>query len=314
MQHAIDRVWGKLSEWGDAFFAMLPNLAVALLVILLFWGLGRLIQRLLDKGLRRTPLHDTAVPILAKTAAFVATVVGLIIALGVLNLQEAAASLLAGAGIVGLALGLAFQDVAANYFAGFMLSLRRPLQVGDVVETHDHFGTVEKIELRTTWIRTFEGQRVMIPNRKVFTESLTNFTAYGKRRVDLPVGVSYGDDLEKAERVTLEAVRSLDCVLEDEPPTLFYEGFGSSSIDFEVRFWVRYGSHREYLEGRHRAVKAIKAAFDEHDITIPFPIRTLDFGIVGGATLAEMLPRDRRSNGRSSGARGPAEGTSAPGG
>lgn len=291
MQSAFDLVWNKLSDWGRDFIALLPNIAVAVLVILVFWGIGRSVQRLLDRGLRRTPLHDTAVPIIAKTVAFVVLSVGLVIALGILNLQEAAASLLAGAGIVGLVLGLAFQDIAANYFAGFMLSLKRPLKIGDVVETNEEFGTVERIELRTTWIRTFEGQRVMIPNRKIFAEVLTNFSTYGRRRVDLPVGVSYGEDLERAERVALAAVAELDCVLHDEPPTLFFEAFGDSSIDFQIRFWAKYARHADYLEARHAAVKAIKRAFDENGITIPFPIRTLDFGIVGGKTLGEVLPR-----------------------
>lgn len=298
MQRAFDQVWNKLNDWGRDLIVMLPNVAVALLVIIGFWALGRVVQKTLDRGLRRTPLHDTAVPIIAKTVAFVVISVGLVIALGVLNLQEAAASLLAGAGIVGLVLGLAFQDIAANYFAGFMLSLKRPLQIGDVVETNDQFGTVELIELRTTWIRTFQGQRVMIPNRKIFAEPLTNFSTFGRRRIDLPVGVSYGSDLEQVERVALEAVASLDCVLDDEPPSLFYESFGDSSIDFQILFWAKFGGQRDFLDARHAAVKAIKRAFDEHDITIPFPIRTLDFGIVGGKTLREMLPPERKNGGR----------------
>lgn len=295
MNEAIAQVTDKLSGWWTGFLEMLPNLGVALLVIGLFWGLSRLVKNLMDKVLHRSPVHDTAVPIVSRTLSFIVLAVGLVIALGILQLQEAATSLLAGAGIIGLALGLAFQDIAANYFAGFMLSFRRPIVVGDLVETNGVFGTVSEIELRSTYILTPQGQRVMIPNRKIFNEVLTNFSTNGERRVDVAVGVSYGDDLEKAEKVAIAAVEGLDGRMQDKPVQFFYEGFGGSSIDFQLRFWVKFHKNTDFLAARSHAIKAIKRAFDENEITIPFPIRTLDFGIEGGATLAEMLPRSSES-------------------
>lgn len=297
MNEAIAQVTDKLSAWWTGFLEMLPNLGVAILVVLGFWGLSRVVKNLMEKVLHRSPVHDTAVPILSRTLSFVVLAVGLVIALGILQLQEAAASLLAGAGIVGLALGLAFQDIAGNYFAGFMLSFRRPIAVGDLVESNGVFGTVDEIELRSTYIRTPQGQRVMIPNSKIFNEVLTNYTAERERRVDVAVGVSYGDDLEKAEKVAIEAVESLSERLESKPVQLFYEGFGGSSIDFQIRFWVDHQKNSDFLAARSNAIKAIKKAFDQNEITIPFPIRTLDFGIEGGATLAEMLPRSSESHG-----------------
>ena len=121
--------------------------------------------------------------------------------------------MLAGLGIIGLALGFAFQEIAANFISGIILSINKPFTIGDIVEVDGNFGVVESVSLRTTNIRTFQGQKVMIPNKTIFQNAITNFTENGKRRVDLEVGISYGDDLEKVQGVTLAAVNSLTKVL-----------------------------------------------------------------------------------------------------
>ena len=118
---------------------------------------------------------------------------------------------------------------------------------------------------------------------------MINFSTTGKRRIDLGVGVSYGDDLDKARQLALEAVEAIPDRDPEGEVELFYQEFGSSSIDFVVRFWIDFQRQSQYLKARSEAVMAIKKAFDAHGITIPFPIRTLDFGIVGGERLADTL-------------------------
>ncbi len=299
MDHALDQALSTLERWGDQLLAMLPNIAVALVVLALFGLLGSLARRLVGRVLSRTKLSATTIPTLAKTASLAVVLLGVIVALNVLKLEEAAASMLAGAGVVGLALGFAFQDVAANYLAGFFLSVRHPFDVGDILETNGVIGVVESVELRNTRLRTFTGQLVSIPNRKVFQDVTTNYTAFGRRRIDVEVGVSYADDLEEVERVTREALESVEDRREEDPVEVYFTGFGGSSIDLVARFWIDLRRQPDVFRARHRAVMAIKRAYDAASITIPFPIRTLDFGIEGGATLQEMLPPPRaRSNGQ----------------
>jgi small conductance mechanosensitive channel len=190
-----------------------------------------------------------------------------------------------------LALAFAFQDMAANFLSGVMISLRKPFVPGDIVETHDFFGTIELVDMRNTTLRTPDGQRVLIPNRHVFENPIRNYTAFNRRRIDLEVGVSYGDDLEAVERVTLEAVGGVSARDPNKEIDFFFTGFGDSSINLVVRFWIDYHKQRDYLGARSEAIMKIKKAYDEADITIPFPIRTLDFGIKGGADLGEVAPR-----------------------
>lgn len=123
-------------------------------------------------------------------------------ALIVLGLSKTVTTLLAGVGILGLALGFAFQDIAENFIAGVLMAFRRPIYIGDLIESNDFVGTVEEINLRTTVIRTADGKHVLIPNSEVLQNSIVNFSRSSELRVDLACGVSYGDDL--AGGVTLE--------------------------------------------------------------------------------------------------------------
>ncbi len=151
------------------------------------------------------------------------------------------------------------------------------------------------MNLRNTIIRTPEGQIVYIPNKSVFENPLENFTSSGVRRVDLSCGVSYGDDLEKAREVAIEAVKGLENYNEDKGIDFYYEEFGGSSINFNIHFWVNFRRNPDYLSARSEAIIAITKAFDENDIMIPFPIRTLDFGIRGGEKLNTMLRDGEKS-------------------
>ena len=196
--------------------------------------------------------------------------------------------MLAGAGIAGLALALAFQDIAGNFISGIFISFRRPLHIGDIVKIKDYMGKVEEINLRDTTIRTFQGEMVIIPNKEVFQNPIENYSLLGKRRFDLSVGVSYGEDLEKVMEVTLNAVKGIVGLSEDDETTMFYNEFGDSSINFVIRIWINTPDQPEYLKVGSEAIMRIKKAYDENDIMIPFPIRTLDFGIKGGVSLNEM--------------------------
>lgn len=289
ISNGYDLIIEKLDTWFDTLIAMLPNLVLALIVLLIFVVISKLVQRALKKVLLRTTTNKTIVNLLETIGGVMVIGVGVFIALSVMQLDGTVASLLAGAGIIGLALGFAFQDIASNFISGIILSVRHPFDIDDLIETHDIEGYVVALNLRNTVIKTPEGQIVYIPNKLVFENPLTNYTKNHERRVDLACGVSYGDDLEKAKKLAIEAVESLDNYEKERGVELFYNEFGGSSINFEIRFWVDFRRNPDYLSAQSDAIIAIKKKFDENDISIPFPITTLDFGIRGGVKLDEML-------------------------
>lgn len=287
--NAFSIVVEKVNSWFYSAIDMLPNFVVAIVVVILFALLAKLARWAIHKVFAKNTTNISVVRLFGTIAYFSVIAAGVFIALGVLNLEKTVTSLLAGAGILGLALGFAFQDIAANFLSGVLMAFRKPLRVSDLVETNGIMGTVRQISIRTTSLITFQGQEVMIPNKDVFNNPITNYTKTGDRRVDLSVGVSYGDDLQKVEDLVKKTIAGLEGVKTEKGVDLVYTEFGDSSINFVTVFWLKDISHGSFLKWRSEAIKAIKAAFDANDISIPFPIRTLDFGIKGGETLTTAL-------------------------
>ncbi len=277
---AYELVTGKLEEWLAMAIKMLPNLVVAILILLAFVGIAKLARKLLAKIFNRFTDNNSIQNLLSSIVYIGILAIGTFIALTVLNLDGAVTSLLAGAGVIGLALGFAFQDIASNFIAGTMMGIKKPFQIGDLIKTNDYFGKVLKIELRSTLIETMQGQQIIIPNAEVFKNPIINYTTKKKRRIDIAVGVTYGQDLPFAKKIAKEAIESIEGVDTDNV-SIFYTGFGGSSIDFTIRYWMDFSNKQfEYLDRQDAGIIAIKQAFDKNDIGIPFPIRTLDFGDV----------------------------------
>ncbi|HYX24834.1 MAG TPA: mechanosensitive ion channel family protein [Thermoanaerobaculia bacterium] len=280
----------KVTGWASEFVLLLPNLAVAVLVLVGFWLAAKLARNLLLRLLHRVSHSEQVTRLLAQTLYVALLAAGFFISLGILGLQKTVASLLAGAGILGLALGFAFQDIAANFMAGIYLSIEHPFRAGHLIQTKDFVGIVQKVHLRWTEVRTPEGQLVLIPNKQVFENPITNFTTPGKRRVDLKLGVSYGDDLEKVRRVTVKTLEQVPARKADTDVETFFQELGDSSINLVARFWIDFSSKQaDYLAARSDAIERIKKAYDENGITMPFPTRTLDFAVKGGEPLHEEL-------------------------
>ncbi|MGK7396737.1 MAG: mechanosensitive ion channel family protein [Candidatus Cyclobacteriaceae bacterium M3_2C_046] len=302
LQNEFDKVVDKLSNWLGQLIVMLPNLVVAILLLILFYFIGKGLRNVLTGTLKRVSDNYTINNFLGTLLFVSMVVVGLFFALGVLQLDRTVTSLLAGVGIAGLAIGLAFKDIAANFLAGIYLAIKSPINDGDLIEYDEHYGTVKKIGLRALTMQTLQGQDIVIPNRFIMENAFIHYTINGVRRVDLAVGISYGDDLEKVQKVTLETINKLEH-LKGKPVDFYYTEFGSSSINFVVRYWVNFNKETDYLQAMSQGIIQVKKAFDQNDITITFPIRTLDFGIKGGEKLSEMLVnahKETQQNGSSS--------------
>lgn len=289
----INELWtvvvDKVEDWLTAAVALLPNLVMAILIVVGFGIASRWVRRLAEKGGKKIISSPQLVGLFASVLRIIVVATGAFIALSVLNLDKAVTSLLAGVGIVGLALGFAFQDIAANFVSGVLMAVRRPFQLKDLVQVGDFFGRVEAIDLRSTRVTLLSGETVIVPNKDVYQNAIVNYTETTARRVEVEVGVSYADDLRNAAKLATDAVTSIECRDSERDVELFFTEFGGSSINFVLRFWLTTAEQVDYLLARSESIIAIKEAFDDGGITIPFPIRTLDFGIAGGEQLREHL-------------------------
>ncbi len=290
-QGIFEKITSKLSGWLDIIIENLPNFVLAVILVVFTIFIAKSIKRFSATYIHKLGTNKTIASFLSQLIFIAILVFGIMMALSVMDLSKTVSSILAGLGIIGLALGFAFQDTAANFIAGIYITFNQPYKLGDIIQTHNgHEGSVIEINLRVTKIKTFNGPIVYVPNRYLFQESFTNYTEFEQRRVQIQCGISYGEDLDHVEKVALESARTISSRLESEEPTIFWTGFGDSSINFTLNIWCKFKvPNLDYIPVRNEAIIALKKAFDKNGIMIPFPIRTLDFGIKGGTQLNKEL-------------------------
>lgn len=290
MESRLSESWSKLVErletWLDTIIVNLPNFILAIIVFALTYGLGRVLQKYAQRGLDKIVKQKSISNLLSNIMAMAMIILGLILALSILNLDTALQSILAGAGVAGLAVGLALQGSLANSFSGIFLAVKDIIQVGDWIESNDYAGRVQEISLRSTKIRESDNNIVVIPNRMVLDNPFKNFSYTKRARITLSCGVAYDSNLRKVRQLTLDNLSDRFKANEQYPVEFYFQEFGGSSINFITRFWVDAKNQKDIMHYQSEAILLIKDIFDEHDINIPFPIRTLEFD----QSLVEALP------------------------
>jgi len=274
----LDRLINKLQGWGEAIILKLPNFILAVIVFVLFYILAKYVSKFVKQILMRHVGQQSVKVMAGKTSFAVTALIGFFIALGIMDLDKVLTSVLAGAGVVGLAIGLALQGTLSNTFSGVLLSFLPQLQLGDWIESNGYAGSVEDINLRSVILKESDNNYVVIPNSKIVDSPFKNYTRTKRSRVFVNCGVGYECNLEEVRDLTLKILNDLFKQENGEEVEFFYQEFGDSSINFVARFWVDVAKKRDVLTAQNMAIIAIKKEFDARDINIPFPIRTLDFG------------------------------------
>ena len=261
--------WSNFTDWLSARGPQFLLKAFFFLVVLgVFWVISRIVSWLVRRTVKRP---DVKVPtllrnMLVSVASKVVMILGLLIALSQIGVEVA--PLLTGLGIAGFIVGFALQDSLSNFAAGMMILLYRPFDVGDVVEAGGAFGKVGDMSLVSTTILSFDNQRLIVPNRKIWGDVIKNVTSESTRRVDLTFRVSYGDDIERAERALREIVETNEHVLDEPESIIKLHKLGDSSVEFVVRPWARRSN---YWDVYWDITRSVKKRFEEEGISIPFP-------------------------------------------
>jgi small conductance mechanosensitive channel len=269
----LNEAASTLEKTWETAVAGLPRLGVAVLVFLALWALGRLVRPLMRRHLlkRRTESFANVFSRLIGTGF---SVVGFFLAVTVVFPSVKPVDVLAGLGILSVALGFAFKDILENLLAGVLLLFRQPFQSGDQIESDEWVGTVERINIRETVIKRYDGRQVLIPNAKVYTNAVLVQTGYDLVRSNLVVGVAYETDLPEAARLAVEAMRSVEGVADDPTPEALYIGWGASSIELDLRYWT-VPRQIDIRRIQSDVVEAVSEAFNRGGVEIPFDILTL---------------------------------------
>ncbi|MFC4174889.1 mechanosensitive ion channel family protein [Microvirga sp. GCM10011540] len=265
----------RIEAFIEGFWWILPNLGIALVVFLLFllaaWGAAKAVLRVF--------LHRQRPDLAALLAGFTRWAIillGLLVVATIIFPSVKPADVLATLGVGSIAIGFAFKDILQNWLAGLLILLRQPFRQGDEIVVGKHEGTVERIEARATLIRTYDSRQVIIPNSAVYTESVIVNTAFEKRRSEYDVGIGYGDDIGKASKVILGALKGLDGILPDPPPEVIPWELAGSTVNLRIRWWT-HSKWGEVVQIRGRVIDAVKQALGQAGIDLPFPTNVVLF-------------------------------------
>ncbi|MGB5591186.1 MAG: mechanosensitive ion channel domain-containing protein, partial [Gammaproteobacteria bacterium] len=254
------------------FYELGANFGLKLITALAIFVIGRWIarwiSRVLEKGMNKAGTEHTLVVFLRNIVYVGLMVMVILAAVGQLGIQTT--SFLAVLGAAGLAVGLALQGSLANFAAGVLIILFRPFKVGDFIEAGGVAGVVKAISIFTTTLHTGDNKAIIIPNAQVNSGTITNFSANETRRVDLVIGVSYSDDLDKVRSIIEGILAADERVLKDPAPTVAVMALADSSVNFTVRPWANAS---DYWGLYFDLQEQIKKSFDKEGISIPFPQR-----------------------------------------
>lgn len=276
MNPLLQQTQKSLLDLVDQFVKLIPGIVLGLVIVFVTWYAAKAAQQVATRVSTRL-VDSLSLQLLAKQAARISTwVVGLAIAAVVAFPDLELGDIIGLLGLGSVAIGFAFQDIFKNFLAGILLLIEEPFRLGDQVIVDVYEGTVESIKIRSTQIKTYTGELVEIPNAIVFTNPVRVMTAFRSRRTDLDIGVDYTTPLPLAKQAFLQAIAQVEGILSHPEPEVDVVGFGSSSIDFKVRYWTT-PQIAEVRRTQSRVAIALKAACDEAGIAIPYPIRTVHF-------------------------------------
>lgn len=262
-----------LTETFQNAVLSLPNIIAAVVTFVVMLLVAGLAAKAVQRASQRRGIRTEPTLLLSRATRWVIIAIGIVWALEQINFNVT--GFVAALGILGFTIGFAMQDISKNFVAGILLLWQQPFNIEDVISVAGYTGKVTDVSIRATELRTFDGLQVLIPNAEVYTSPITNFTKVSVRRIELRIGVSYATDLEQATRVALEAVSALPDVLGDDlAPSVVFDKFGDSSMDFALYYWINTAV-TSFPLAQDQGVKAVKTAFDREGIEIPFPVRTM---------------------------------------
>ena len=262
LQPSLSAAWDKaaanIQGMISSTLVRIPDIILAVIIFIVFCLVANSIKSLVKRLTRHYRHARNLGIVLGRLAQGAVILIGLFVALSIVIPSFKAGDLIQLLGISGVAIGFAFRDILQNFLAGILILLTEPFQIDDQIVFKGFEGTVENIQTRATTVRTYDGRRIVIPNSELFTNSVTVNTAFEKRRLQYDVGIGYGDDIERARQLILEAMRDVDEVLRDPAPDALVMELADSTVNIRARWWIQPPRRADALDMRDKVLTAIK--------------------------------------------------------
>jgi small conductance mechanosensitive channel len=258
IEHALGLAWSTVNKMVDGFFESLPNLLIGVVILLAFMGLSNVVKNLVSRVAHRASLDITLARALGTLCSLLVALLGILTAAVVVIPQFSMVHVIGGLGISSVAIGFAFKDILQNFFAGMLLLWQKPFSIGDQIKTKEFEGTVEDIRIRSTLLRTQDGELVLIPNGDIYTNPV--IVSSGNLQKKLTVIAKGTDDVENARTQILRAVSSVDGVAADPQPRAYIADSSVEPLSFEVRFWTT-AKNQDMLVIRDKVATKLRQLF-----------------------------------------------------
>lgn len=275
VEKAVDHysgIYAPVHKMIDHSMDRIPYIIAAVIVLVLFWLIGRLFKISIKRAFRgRAQTRQNLVKALNRIGSFVIIFMGILVAMVVAIPGFTTAKMIGGLGIGSVAIGFAFKDIFQNMLSGIFILLAEPFRIGDQIVMGAFEGTVEDIQIRATNIRTYDGRRIIIPNAEIYTTPVTVNTAFKRRRCQVDFGIGMSDDVAKAKTQVLEALKSCSTVTEHSTPTVVVTGFSDYALKMRLRWWIEESAQIDMTDSLDQVLIAVKYALTAAGIDLPYP-------------------------------------------
>ena len=254
----------------------IPYLIVASLVFVIFWVLSIFFKKAVTRILGSRKHHQNLVTVFRRVGSALILFLGFMVAMIIAVPSFTPGKLIGALGIGSVAIGFAFKDIFQNLLSGILLLLSEPFRIGDQIISGNFEGTVEDIQIRATTIRTYDGRKVVIPNSQLYTSTMTVNTAYSQRRLEFDVGIGYENNIIDAQQVILSVLKAAPTVSKLAEPSVIATALADSSVVLRVRWFIDDGTQTNRVASINEVIILVKEALEKANISIPFPVTTLD--------------------------------------
>lgn len=266
----------ELREFRANTIQAIPLIIFGAVVLLITWLLASLARYVTARMLNERVPNPLLRWVLAHSIMLPVLIFGIYIVLRISGLTQLALTVLGGTGLIGLVIGIAFQNIAENFLASILISIQKPFRAGDLVEIDAYEGIVQRVTTRGTTLMTLDGNLVQIPNSKVYKATIVNFSANPSRRVSFDIGVGYDDLLSEAQSIVMEKIRQHKSTLRDPAPRVLIESLTAATVNLRVSFWID-GSKNDWRSVRSSLMRICKQALQKRGISLPDESREVIF-------------------------------------
>lgn len=274
MSEELEIAYQRMHTLGIVFMRMLPNIVIALVVLLLFVVIARMTRAAVLR-VNTGKYHQNLVIVFGRMAQWGLLLLGVLLAVTIAFPSFTPGNLISALGITGIAIGFAFKDIFENFLAGILILVTEPFAIGDQIVFGSFEGTIEQIETRATKMRTYDGRLVVIPNADLYKGSFIVNTAYPTRRMQYDVVIGYGDDVAFAKKLMLDTVRGLPDVEADPAPDALLVDYAAAGVAIRLRWWIKPPRRADALGVQDQVLEAVKAALAANGIDLPFPTQQI---------------------------------------